>query len=77
MFGRPAVCPGEVGRPTQMSECGRKTLPDVREALSDVQKWLGDPPDVQEWWEPLLDVREACQMLGSGRKAIPNVREWS
>ena len=65
-WGREAFC---------MSESGRETLPDVREALSDVRKWLGDPLNVWEWWEPLLDVREASQMFGSGQKAIPNVRE--
>ena len=34
-------------------------------------------PDVREWWEALLDVREACRMSGSGREAYPNVRKWS
>ena len=50
-----------------MSESGLETLPYVREALSDVR----------EWWEALPHVCEACRMFGSGRKAIPNVREWS
>ena len=67
MSGRPVGYPGVVGRPTQMSESGLETLPYVREALSDVR----------EWWEALPHVCEACRMFGSGRKAIPNVREWS
>ena len=42
------------------------TLPDVREALSDVR----------EWWEPLLNVWDACRMFESDLEASPDVREW-
>ena len=52
---------------------------DVREALPDVQEWLGGPPEcpgVVVWpsrlfgsgWETLLDVWEWCE-------ALPNVQE--
>ena len=34
-------------------------------------------PDVQVWWEALLDIREASRMSGRGREAILDVREWS
>ena len=53
VVGGPHRCPGVVGRPSRMtgsgrgpswmSGTGRETLPDVQEALSDVQEWLGGP----------------------------------
>ena len=62
---------GNCGEALRMSESGRETLPVVR-----------------EWWVALPEVRElsrasprcpggpleCARVLGSGRKAIPNVR---
>ena len=55
--GRTPGCPGVVGTPSRMSECGRQALPDDRvverpsrmsdsdqEVLSDVREWLGHHP---------------------------------
>ena len=51
-------CPGMVERPCQMSRSGRETLPDVREALSDVRV-LGKPSRMSgSGQETLSDVRE-------------------
>ena len=39
---------GVVGRPSRMFGSGRDALPNVRgvrEALQDVRKWSGDPPE--------------------------------
>ena len=70
-----------------MSGSVRKVIP----ALSDVREKLGGPSscpgvggsppecpgvDARPSWMS-GSLREACRIFGSGRKAIPNVREWS
>ena len=36
-------------RPSLMCGSGRETLPNVWEALLDIQEWSEGLPDVQEW----------------------------
>ena len=55
-------CPGIVRKSSLMSGSGW-------EALSKVQKWSEDPPGC------LGVVGRPTQMSGSGREALPNVRE--
>ena len=88
--GGPPGCPGVFGRPSRMSGCGRETLGDVRESLSDAGSGRETPrmsrssreafPDVREWSGgppkcPGL-VGWPFRMSGSGREALPDVREW-
>ena len=53
-----------------MSVSGRKTLPDVRETLSDDWEYSGGSLRC-----PGVVVR-LSRMSGSGRKTLLNVREW-
>ena len=54
-------CPGVVGRPYWMSRSGGEALPDIHSGLETL-------PDVREW-------SDAPRMSGSGRIALPNVRD--
>ena len=40
----PPGCPRVVGKTTQMTGSGRKSLPSGLEALPDVREWSGAPP---------------------------------
>ena len=57
VFGRLAVYPEEVGRPSRMSGSGREPLPDV-------QEWSRQPPGCPG------EVGRPSRMAGSGREAL-------
>ena len=69
------------GRSSRMSGTVWKALPDIREALSNVQKWLGGslgcPGVVGSFPGCLGGVGSPSRMSGSGRDTLPNVRELS
>ena len=62
---------GMVERPSRMSGSGQKSLPEVREALSNIREFLEGPPGCSRV------VGRPSRMSGSGREALPNVRVWS
>ena len=74
VFEKPSRMSGRTiqmfGRSSRMSVTVQKALPDIREALLNVQKWsrgsLGCP----------RVVRRPSRMSGSGRDALSDVREW-
>ena len=79
-------CPVVVGWPFRMSGSGREALPDIREcweALTHVRRLLGGPlgspgeppgcPEVVN--RPSRKSVRNSRMSGSGREALPNVRE--
>ena len=74
VVGRPSRMSGMVERPSRMSMSGRKAFLDVRE-WSNVREGLSTTPDVREWWETLLDVRQLSGVPPDVRKALPVVRQ--
>ena len=62
--------PGSLGGP-----------PECPEVVGSPSRMSGSSwetlPNVQECWKTLPDNCEASQMSESGRKSLPNVREWS
>ena len=64
-----------------MTESGWETLPDVPEwweAILDVRQYSGGPPGCPGARPGCLGVvKRPSQMSGSGLDALPDVREWS
>ena len=66
------------GRPSLMSGSVRKSLPDVRVALSDIWVWSGVPPGCPGVvGRPSRMSESGQQSLQEVWEALPIVREWS
>ena len=74
LVGRPSRRSRIGPRLSQWSGSGCETFLEVRkwsEALSVVQKWLGDPPGGTDVFG------RPTWISGSGRETLPEVRKWS
>ena len=79
--GDPDECPGVVEKPSQMFGRPSRMSGCVRKALPDVQEWLGGPPRcpgvVGRPFRMSGCGRRPSWMSGSSREALPNVWEWT